>query len=117
MSDTPEIKAICNCGEHLPPEWSGSYICKCGNNHYLLDGNVVWNNNNSTNPDHYKVGKYEAIDILESKLTEEEFQGFLKGNIMKYMMRSNYKGQHDTDCAKAAWYANKLEEVLNGRES
>jgi hypothetical protein len=61
-------------------------------------------------PEHYVTGGIEAIDIIKAKLTPEEFRGFLKGNVMKYTMRSNYKGQHDKDCSKAAWYADELED-------
>lgn len=67
-------------------------------------------------PSHYTVGGYEAIDILKAKLTCEEYRGYLKGNILKYMMRSNYKGHHDQDCKKAAWYAKELESTLKHRE-
>lgn len=61
-------------------------------------------------PDHYTVGGYEAIDVIRAKLTPEEYRGYLKGNILKYVMRSNYKGQHDTDCKKVAWYSEELKD-------
>ena len=67
-------------------------------------------------PPHYTVGGYEAIDILRSKLTHQEYQGYLKGNILKYMMRANYKGHHDQDCLKAQWYADELAKTLKHRE-
>lgn len=64
-------------------------------------------------PDHYTVGGYEAIDVMRAKLTRQEFIGALKFNILKYTMRANYKGHHDQDMRKAAWYATKLVEVLD----
>jgi hypothetical protein len=60
------------------------------------------------NPDHYKVGGLEVIDILAAKLSEEEFRGFLKGNIIKYALRAEHKGGGAEDYAKAAWYASWL---------
>jgi len=63
-------------------------------------------------PDHYTVGGYEAIDVIRAKLTPEEFRGYCKGNMLKYLMRANYKGHHNKDCQKAAWYASELEEAL-----
>ncbi len=59
------------------------------------------------NPDHYKVGGIECIDYLRAKLTPEEFQGFLKGNAMKYLSRSEHKGGAE-DLKKAAWYTSML---------
>jgi hypothetical protein len=63
------------------------------------------------NPDHYTVGGFEAIDVIRAKLTPEEYQGYLKGTVLKYLMRSNYKGHHDQDIAKAYWF---IEELVYG---
>jgi hypothetical protein len=63
-------------------------------------------------PPHYMIGGMEAIDVIEAKLTPEEYQGYLKGNVLKYMMRANYKGKHDQDLEKALWY---LDEQVNGK--
>lgn len=63
--------------------------------------------NNVENPVHYTSGKIECIDAMQSALTPEEFKGFLKGNIFKYMWRErNKKGLEDIK--KANWYNNKL---------
>lgn len=67
-------------------------------------------------PAHYTVGGYEALDVIKAKLTPEEFIGYCKGNILKYLMRANYKGFHDTDCGKATYYATEMEEAINGEE-
>ena len=56
------------------------------------------------NPDHYTVGGHEAIEVIKAKLTREEFIGYCKGNVLKYTMRANYKGDHDTDIRKAEYY-------------
>ena len=60
-------------------------------------------------PPYYKVGGFESIDIIKAKLTREEYIGYCKGNILKYTMRANYKGQHNTDCGKVRYYATELE--------
>lgn len=62
---------------------------------------------NVNNPSHYNQGEIEVIDILEDKLSKEEFIGFLKGNILKYMFRESHKNGIE-DQKKAAWYANRL---------
>lgn len=62
------------------------------------------------NPEHYKKGGLEVIDILKQKLTMAEYEGFLKGNCIKYLLRADLKeGQPaERDYNKAAWYANML---------
>ena len=62
-------------------------------------------------PDHYTTGGIEAIDYMQAKLSADEFQGYLKGNILKYISRSNQKGKIE-DLKKAQWYLNKLIDVL-----
>jgi len=68
-----------------------------------------------TNPDHYKTGGIETIDIIEAKLTEEGFEGFLSGNIIKYISRYKQK-DHLQDLKKALWYLNRLIKV-NGDQA
>lgn len=63
-------------------------------------------------PDHYMVGGFEALDVVRAKLTPEEYRGFLKGNVLKYIMRANYKGHHDVDCAKAEFYSKELNRAI-----
>lgn len=67
-------------------------------------------------PKHYTVGGQEAIDVIRAKLTDEEYRGYCKGNVLKYLMRANYKGHHDLDCAKAEWYMEELNNALEIRK-
>ena len=69
------------------------------------------------NPKHYMVGGYEAIDVIKAKLSPEEFRGYCKGNILKYIMRANYKGHHDQDCEKAEYYMEELTDALENKEA
>jgi hypothetical protein len=62
-------------------------------------------------PLHYTQGGIETIDYLEAKLSQDEFVGYLKGNILKYMSRANLKNCAE-DYKKAQWYLNKLIEVM-----
>ena len=59
------------------------------------------------NPDHYKHGKVECIDGIESALTPEELRGYVKGNALKYIWREGHKNG-DEDVRKAIWYLNRL---------
>ena len=60
---------------------------------------------------HYKDMPIQPWDVMEVLLTHEEFVGFLKGNIVKYSLRSGRKeGSHD-DGDKCRHYMQKLKEV------
>ena len=71
---------------------------------------------NVNHPKHYNVGGIEAIDIIESRLTKEEFIGYIKGCKMKYDLRYPFKGKLEEDLAKSEWYKNKLIEILREEE-
>ena len=60
------------------------------------------------NPAHYNHKGVEAIAAIEASMTDEEFQGYLKGNCMKYLWRYKYKGKPVEDLKKAQWYLEKL---------
>lgn len=66
-------------------------------------------------PNHYTIGGIEAIDVIRAKLTPEEYVGYCKGSILHYLMRSNWKGEHDQDCRKAEWYAKELARAVHER--
>lgn len=67
-------------------------------------------------PLHYTAGPCETIDYIRACLTQEQFIGYCKGNIMKYTSRANRKGAHDEDCKKAARYAAWMEEAIDDWE-
>ena len=72
---------------------------------------------NVNHPKHYNIGGIEAIDIIESRLTREEFIGYIKGCKMKYDLRYPFKGKLEEDLAKSEWYKNKLIEILRDEEA
>lgn len=51
---------------------------------------------------HYKQGKIEVIDTIESYNLN-----FNLGNAVKYICRCNYKGAKVNDLKKAIWYINR----------
>jgi hypothetical protein len=65
-------------------------------------------------PPHHKIGGIETIDILEAKLSREEFAGFCRGNALKYICRAGHKGDTVEDLKKAQWYLDKLTTFLEG---
>jgi hypothetical protein len=68
---------------------------------------------NVNHPKHYMMGGLEVIQILEAKLTKEEFEGYLKGNVLKYVFRFKDKNGVE-DLEKAKWYLDKLIKVCGG---
>ena len=61
------------------------------------------------NPPHYK-GEVECIDAMKASMTPEQFNGYLKGSIIKYVWRE--KNDKKEDLNKAIWFINKLKEQL-----
>ena len=67
-------------------------------------------------PSHYTDGGIECIEAIESALTSEEYRGYLKGNIQKYVWREKHKGGTES-LKKAQWYLQRLielDEAQNG---
>ena len=64
-------------------------------------------------PSHYNFTKMETLDIIDNFSTHEEYVGFLKGNVIKYLHRYSHKNGME-DLRKASWYLNKLIEVEGG---
>lgn len=62
---------------------------------------------NVNNPVHYTAGGIETIDYMQAKMTKEQFEGYLLGNILKYTSRYPHKNGLE-DLKKAQWYLNKL---------
>lgn len=60
-------------------------------------------------PPHYadSFGGVECIEAIESSMSLEEFKGFLKGNVQKYVWRYSKKNGVE-DLKKAKWYLERL---------
>ena len=67
------------------------------------------------NPPHYNVGNVECIDAIEAA-TNEGFEFYLQGNIIKYLWRYKYKNGVE-DLKKAQWYLTKLIGIQNANTS
>ena len=62
---------------------------------------------NVQRPMHYAAGSIECIDAIEAQLNAEEFRGYLKGNVIKYLWREKHKGGIES-LQKAKWYLNRI---------
>ena len=63
---------------------------------------------------HYQNTDQQPIEIMQRNLTPEEFKGFLKGNVIKYLFRSQYKGTEIKDLEKMLQYATWLHAAAIG---
>lgn len=61
-------------------------------------------NPNVYEPEHYQSESgIECIEAIRAALTPEEFRGYCKGNVIKYVWRERKKGG-DESLEKANWY-------------
>ena len=65
-------------------------------------------------PSHYKSGGIEAIDYIQAKLSPEEFAGYCRGNMLKYISRVGLKDDAAQDMRKALWYGERWLDARNG---
>ena len=79
---------------------------------YLQMEDIIWDQVNS--PSHYNSNTIETIDLIRDSMKSEEYRGYLKGNIFKYVSRHTYKEKENPikDLLKAQWYLNKLIEDM-----
>ncbi|NBW35166.1 MAG: DUF3310 domain-containing protein [Cytophagia bacterium] len=62
----------------------------------------------NVNPSHYKQGKVECIDAIESATIHKQgLMAVCTGNIIKYVWRCEEKGGLE-DLKKAKWYLDRL---------
>lgn len=64
-------------------------------------------------PAHY-AGRngIECIDAIRASMSDEEYRGWLKGQVFKYLWRFDKKGKPLQDVKKAAFYLERLRASL-----
>jgi len=58
-------------------------------------------------PKHYNQGGIECLDAIEASMSKEQFVGYLKGNIQKYLWRFEHKNGIE-DLKKSEFYLKRL---------
>lgn len=58
-------------------------------------------------PAHYTQGGIECIDALKAALGVDGFKSYCRGNIIKYLWRTDHKNKVE-DLKKAQWYLSRL---------
>lgn len=82
----------------------------------VIEDSPVIQEETVNHPSHYTDGAIECIEAIEAQLTAEEYRGYLKGNIAKYVWREKLKGSTES-LKKARWYLDRLiqlDEIQNG---
>lgn len=64
-------------------------------------------------PDHYHKGGFDIYEIMQAKMSPEEYRGFCKGNVLKYLLREDLKGGVE-DIKKLRFNADRLIENMEG---
>lgn len=62
----------------------------------------------------YDRGGFEGMDVLQGYLSPDQFEGFLRGNALKYLMRYDYKGGL-ADLGKALDYVERLHRFVQAK--
>ena len=75
-----------------------------------LPSDSTWDTDDVNNPSHYNTNGLETIDLIKQSMSGAEFNGYLKGNVLKYVSRYRHKhpAEPQKDLLKAQWYLNKL---------
>lgn len=63
---------------------------------------------NVNHPSHYTFGNVECIEAIESSMSQDDYSGYLRGNVLKYVWRFKTKGKPLEDLNKARWYLDRL---------
>lgn len=63
---------------------------------------------------HYQMAEKEPIEVMQMYFNPQEMYGFCKGNALKYILRSRFKGTELKDMEKALQYMKWSVDVLHG---
>lgn len=76
----------------------------------------IFDNNAGTTEEakNYQVGTVQPIEIMQDYMTNEQFIGFLKGNVIKYLLRIGHNDNDLEDSGKALQYSKWLCVAING---
>jgi hypothetical protein len=98
----------------LDPEIAKSWMIEPNVRAVMKGGDSTTSGDDPVNhPSHYTQGGIECIDAIKASMSDLEFQGYLKGNAIKYLWRFRQKGKPVQDLRKACWYLDRLMSELS----
>lgn len=112
----------CNVCEHYDVCKTDEPCASCKENHsrntnlLICDRKLSFENKSiSWYDSHYDSTKIQPIEFMQSIFTPQEFEGFLKGNIIKYIQRLGKKDEPLKESAKILRYAQWLHDFYSGK--
>ena len=88
-------------GDEMKTQWT----CYPENIVMVIDRKAT---DNVNHPDHYTQGEIETIDVIQYLTSDlKGIKAVCIGNVIKYVMRCNYKNGWE-DIEKAKWYLDKF---------
>ena len=88
---------------------------KCWGNHLSQQKKVQpLSKGLAVNQKHYQIARVEPIEIMQIFLSPEEFQGYLRGNALKYLLRLGHKDESKQEIDKAYQYSKWLRQAASG---
>lgn len=77
----------------------------------MMDGGFVqvFQSDSAVKPSHYQSGNVDVIEALYQMMPLDQFRGFMKGNVVKYITRYENKNGVE-DLKKATEYVRRLQE-------
>ena len=95
----------------------GAYDARCDDKGEVISckKRVLKETSKIDHPSHYNQGGVETIDSIKS-VTGDEYNGYLAGNVIKYMGRYKHKGHPIKDLQKALWHLEKLIKEIEEKE-
>lgn len=83
---------------------------------FLPEDDSLEDTEDVSSPDYYQVSTEQPIQIMREIMAQDEFIGFLWGNIIKYSMRMKRKDNPVSEAKKIKQYATWLVNVYDGKE-
>lgn len=91
-------------------------IIECLGDKVLPEDDSLEDPDDIASPDYYQVSTEQPIQIMREIMSQDEFIGFLWGNIIKYSMRMKRKDNPVSEAKKIKQYATWLVNVYDGKE-
>lgn len=114
----PTAAAVTCCGDYSPMTGTSALITNVVPEK-IKEGSIKESDVKLTDmvnhPPHYTKGGIECLDAIRASMTDDEYKGYLKGNIIKYLWRYEWKNGLE-DLKKAQFYQNRLIEIVQAEK-
>lgn len=106
-----EVVTITSCGDEYYVEEVGYFFTDDMIDGLAEEAEVAKEVDMVYFPPHYQNGGIETLDIIRMCMSKKQYKGYLKGQVIKYRERAQFKGNPEQDYAKARFYYDRLMEL------